>query len=488
MADGRSKDVPASSDLVPGWRAILTPQHAANLAVVCLGVWLHAADSLLVATMLPTIVADIGGSALIAWTIALYQVGTIVAGAASALLALRRGVRASMAGAAVLFAIGCVVSAMAPTMPVMLAGRLMQGLGGGGLVALAFVSVSILFPRPLIPRVIAAISALWGLSAFMGPLVGGLFVELGFWRGGFWVFAAQAFLLAILIPLLVRDAGEPERNREALARERLPWRRLAVLSAGIVAVAAAGIDVGPWRSPLFVGLGLGLLVWFLALDAGRGNDRLLPRRPISLRHPVGAGLTMIIAFFAAAVPIAVYGPLLIIGLHGASALVAGYVIACSSIGWTLAAVVVAGLAERHDRTMVLIGMLVISASVVAFLIVVPIGPVWLIAMVALAEGAGFGMAWTFILRRMTALAEPGEQERAASALPTLQAFGLAIGAAYVGILANAAGLVDQAGPSVLTSVSYWLFAGCLPLAALGLVACACFLRPAAVDQGREPAV
>jgi hypothetical protein len=56
----------------PGWPAV---------AVLCLGVWLHAADSLLAATVMPSAVAEIGGVAFIYWTVALYQLGSIVAGA-----------------------------------------------------------------------------------------------------------------------------------------------------------------------------------------------------------------------------------------------------------------------------------------------------------------------------------------------------------------------------------------------------------------------
>ena len=160
-------------DAPVGWTDILTRRHGPALALVCLGVWLHAANGLLVATMLPALVAEIGGAALVGWTISLYEIGTILTGAASGLLATRHGVRLPMSVAAAVFAAGCAVSALAPAMSVVLAGRLLQGLGGGGLMALAFVATGVLFPRPLIPRAIAAMSALWGVSAFLGPLIGG---------------------------------------------------------------------------------------------------------------------------------------------------------------------------------------------------------------------------------------------------------------------------------------------------------------------------
>ena len=138
-------------DAPVGWTDILKRRHGPALALVCLGVWLHAANGLLVATMLPALVAKIGGAALVGWTISLYEIGTILTGAASGLLATRHGVRLPMSVAAAVFAAGCAVSALAPAMSVVLAGRLLQGLGGGGLMALAFVATGVLFPRPLIP-------------------------------------------------------------------------------------------------------------------------------------------------------------------------------------------------------------------------------------------------------------------------------------------------------------------------------------------------
>ena len=153
-----------------GWRELLTREHAPALFLVCTGVWLHAADSLIVATMMPAIVAEIGGQTLIGWSVALYEVGSIVAGAASGVLALRYGVRVPMGWAAALFAIGCAISALAPAMWVVLLGRWVQGIGGGGLVALSFVAAGVFFPPRLIPRALAAVSLLWSTSAFLGPL------------------------------------------------------------------------------------------------------------------------------------------------------------------------------------------------------------------------------------------------------------------------------------------------------------------------------
>lgn len=460
------------------WRDILTREHGASLAVVCLGVWLHAADALLVSTMMPAIVAEIGGINLMPWTVALYEIGSIVAGAASGLLALRYGLRLPMAAAAVLFAAGCAVSAIAPEMWVLLAGRLFQGFGGGGLMALSFVSVGLLFPRRLIARAMGVVSTIWAVSAFLGPLIGGLFVELASWRLGFWFFAVQAVFLALWMA-----ARSAQIKPEETATDRFPILRLLWLSAGVMSIAYAGIEISLLRTPAFVVAGIICLIVFLRLDARRAANRLLPLNPISLRNPLGAALTMILCFTAATIAMSIYGPLLMTRLHGVSVLVAGYVLAVEAVAWAGTAALLAGTPERRDPQMILTGMLLVTASILGFAYSVAAGPIWLIACFAALQGCGFGMAWTFILRRATALAPQGETQRVSAAIPTVQRLGYALGAAYAGIIANAADIGAPGATAFFDTVATTVFLACLPLAVLGLVATAAFVRPvSSADQ------
>lgn len=456
----------SNSEGVPvGWNEILTRHYGPPLALVCMGVWLHAADSLLVATMMPALVAEIGGEALVAWTVALYEIGTILTGAASGLLAMRYGVRLPMGGAAILFAAGCATSAMAPVMWVVLMGRLLQGFGGGGLMALSFVATGLMFPKHLIPRAMAAVSALWGVSAFLGPLIGGLFVEYADWRSGFWFFGFQALALStwVAFGLKIRERPAQDENGSSVSTPRL-----VLLGVGVVLIAYGGVEVAPLRTASFVLAGIVCMIGFLMLDGRSDLTRLLPPRPFNLGTPVGSALVMILGMSIATIAMTAYGPLLVVIMHGASALVAGYIVACSSIGWTIAAVAVSGSAERHDLKFIAAGMVVVTASILGFLYSVPNGPVWLIALFAAMEGAGFGMAWTFILRQTTVLAPARETQRIAGSIPTVQRLGYAIGAAYVGIVANAAGFADAVDMEDTANAAKAIFASCLPFAALGL--------------------
>ena len=454
------------------WRQMLTGQYAPSLALICLAVWLHAADSTLIATLIPVITQDIGGVNLIPWSVALYEIGSIVAGAASGLLAINYGLRKPMAIAAAVFSVGCIMSAMAPEMWVLLLGRVLQGFGGGGLVALSFVAMNTLFPKSLVPSALAFVSMMWGSSAFLGPLIGGVFASYASWRHAFWFFAIAAILLAIWILKRVQTQV-PEESQN---KERFPLFRLVFLTLGVLCIAYAGAEISPIRTPILVIVGLLLLAWFLHKDSLSKQSRLLPLNPISLRQPLSSGLTMILCFAIASIAITVYGPYLMTKIYGISVITAGYIVACSSIGWSIAAVAVAKLDERFDRRMVIIGMLTLSFSIFGFVYSVPNGPIWLVAVFALIEGAGFGMAWTFILRLATTIADDTEKERVAAALPTVHRAGYAIGAAYIGIVANSAGLDTATEAEGVASATFWIFVSCLPFALIGLVAAYSFIK------------
>lgn len=471
---------PAPADSFVSWGEFLARIDRVQLALVCLAVWLHAADSLVIATMLPAMVAEIGGAEFVGWTISLYEIGSIVAGAASALLTLRFGLRLPMTAAAALFGLGCAVSAVAPAMAEVLAGRVLQGLGGGGLVSMAFVAINTSFPRRYVARSLAAVSALWGMSAFLGPLMGGLFVEHLTWRAGFWFFALQAGALALWI--FARANPVPDGREAALPR--FPAMRLALLAAAIVLIASGGIVVEPMRTAELVMAGaasLGLFVW---RDGRATGDRLLPAGAADPRGIAGATLLMVLAFSMATIPITAFGPILMTRIHGLSALTIGYIVACSSIGWTILAVAVSGAPERFDPALVAGGMAIVTLSILGFLQAVPRGPVWLIVVAALLEGGGFGMAWTFILRRATALSAPGEATRLAGALPTVQRLGYALGAAYTGIVANASGFLTMQTPDEAASVARIVFLACLPLAGIGVVALGGFVWPGRASARR----
>ena len=98
------------------------------------------------------------------------------------------------------------------------------------------------------------------------------------------------------------------------------------------------------------------------------------------------------------------------------------------------------------------------------------GPVWAVVLLSIAQGAGFGMLWGFLIRRVVAAAPETERDSASSAMPTTQQIAFALGAALAGIVANMAGFAESGAAETMQTVAIWVFASFVPLAAFGAAA------------------
>ena len=445
------------------WRALVTDGRLPRFALICVGMWLTAADTLMTATIMPSVAADIGGYAWFGWAVAVFLLGSILAGATSGRLSTRIGLRPAMALAGGAYAIGCLISAAAPTIIVFLLGRLAQGIGGGWVVGLCYVAVSRLFPQPLWPRVISAISGVWGVATLLSPLIGGLFAQAGLWRDAFWFFAVQGALFIVAALMLITRHASPSQDSEGAA----PIAQLIPLSFGVVAIAAAGLVTDAAQAAGLGAAGLLLVGLFLWLDL-HAATALLPRSAADPRGAIGAGLLMIASLGAATASFTVYGPAIMQALYGASPVVAGYVLGGEALAWTATALIFAGAGDV--RLKIRLGAVMVAVGVASLAVVMPRGPLPLIGACALTMGAGFGLSWAFIAGRVVANAPPAEEALASSSIPTTQMIGTAVGAAASGAIANLLGFGGGIDAGKAASGGFWLFAVFTPLAAVGCLA------------------
>ncbi|MEQ9490593.1 MAG: MFS transporter [Alphaproteobacteria bacterium] len=461
-------DVPGDDTAPAGWMEIWRSGHVARFMVLCFGVWLHAADFALVATLLPDAVIEIGGAYLLNWNVALYQLGSIVAGVSTGILAIRYGLARSLIYGAAVYVVGCALSAIAPNMETILAGRVLQGLGGGFLVALVLVGVNDIFPSRMAPRVLAVVSIVWGSSAFIGPLIGGVFAEFGLWRAGFWAFGAQGIVFILAVWFCLRDV-----DKISTTAIKLPVRRLILLSLSVIAISWAGaISEAGRTDPMVYALaiaGLVMLILFFTQDGRAGDSRLLPRRAVDIRTRTGAGVALVLFFATATIPFTVYGPLLLKVLYGIGPLQAGYILALGSIAWTVGAVTFSGVSRTREGWVIVVGALLIAVSTIGLALAVPERGVLAILPFLFLEGAGFGMAYAFIVRRVVEDVRTDDRERAAAAMATVQEMGYALGAAACGIVANVAGFAEGISVVAARQSGFWLFAAFVPFGVLSVV-------------------
>ena len=433
-----------------GWRALLSRHWLAPLAVMLGGILLHSMNVLLLATVLPSIVADLGGAAMMSWPTTAYLASSILASACTGLVTAKLGAGRAFALGAALFCAGTLVCAFAPTMAVVVTGRFAQGFGGGLLSALSYVLVRQVFPSELWPRVFALLAGVWGISVLVGPLVGGVFADYGHWRDAFFAVAALAILLAVLALVALPRAAAVEERRAAV-----PVGRVAIVSLGIIAISGAAIMQTPLAKAGMIATAIVLLALALRLDR-RADNRLLPSDAFSLRSATGAGLWVILLLSIAFSPMSIYGPLFLQRLHGFSPLSAGYMVATSSMAWTVAAMLIASASGPWPARLILAGPLATAAGLFGVGLMMPTGPIVGLPFPIAAIGGGAGLCWAFLVQRVMHGARTGDEDSAAAAAATVQQVGIAFGAAAAGLIANAIGLQSGLDPTAILRGATWV--------------------------------
>jgi len=456
------------------WRDLARDGRLPRFALLCLGIWLNAADSLVTSTIMPSVAADIGGYEFFAWPVAAYLLGAIVAGASAGRLTEIVGLRAALFGAALVYAGGCVAGALAPGMAAFLAGRLLQGAGAGWIVGLVYGAVNAGFPKALWTRVLAAVSGVWGVATLLGPLLGGLFAEAGLWRMLFWLFASQAVAFAGATLLLV-----PRTRARDLPR-KLPLARLVLLSLAVLLIGTAGIADRLVAAIAMIVAGLALLLLFVRLDKHASVSLMPPQLgdPASIS---GAGYLMMFLANVSSVGFVIYGAALLQKIYGLSPLASGYAIATEAMSWTVCALMVAGAPVRRQAFFIRLGASCILAGIALLGVAMPSGHLAFVIACAILLGAGFGLCWSFSIRRIFESLSDSERALGSSAVPAVQIVGGAVGAAIAGTIANLLGMTHGMDAAGALRIATWLFVALIPVAFLAWLSALRFSAPSRGD-------
>jgi len=420
-----------------GWSDILTSERLPALAVLLGGVLLHSVNVLIVATVLPSLVEEVGGATMMSWPTTAFLASSILAATCTGLLTVAIGARTAFCAGALIFGVGALVCAHAASMGHFIAGRFVQGFGGGLLAAVAYILVRSTFPEPAWPRVLALISGAWSVSILVGPLAGGLFARNGEWRS---VFIGVTVLAVLLAAAAVRTLPRAPRE-SAAALPRVPGARVALICLAIVALSSAAVMDAPLVKAGLIALTLAALAIMLRLNRSAAV-RLLPSDAFSLRSVTGVGLWSTLLLAIAYSPLQIFVPLFLQRLHGFDPLAAGYAVAAASLGWTIAAIAVAGLSHVWSRRMPILGPALMAIGLLGVGALGASGPIAGLLSAIVLVGLGIGMCWAFVAQRVMGGAAREEATIAASAMPTVQQVGLALGGAAAGLVANMAGLSD----------------------------------------------
>jgi MFS family permease len=456
----------ATTTASASWADLLSGRNGIRSMALAGGTALHAINVYVVTTIMPSIVHDIGGLTYYAWNTTLFVVASIVGATLAAALAGRLGGKGAYLLALAVFSAGALVCAGAPSMPWMLAGRTLQGLGGGVLVSLAYVLIRQVFEPALWSRAMGLVSAMWGIATLSGPAIGGVFAQLGEWRWAFWS------LLPVVAALAGIVLGWLPSGHAAGARAAVPGGRLALLAASVLAVSVASLAEA--RLLQCAGIAASLLLAALIVRADRhAAARLLPTgayAPSRLR-----ALYLVIALLVIGSTVEIFVPYFLQTILGYEPLAAGYLTAVMAGGWSFGSMLSAGRGSAFGARCIRLGpaLMAVALAALAWLLQQPIervqGPGFAALCVFLAGvGLGIGLAWPHLLTRLLEAAPAEEGALASSSISTVQLYAMSLGAAVAGWVANAAGLGDPGGVPGARAAALWLLGGFAVLVALGL--------------------
>ena len=421
-------------------------------------IFLAATQSLAVTTVMPLVSADLGGAELyavaFAGPLATSVIGMVAVGACCD----RTDPVLPLTTAVALFVAGLIIAGTAPGMEVLVAGRLIQGLGTGGQTVALYVVVARVYPAILHGRVFAAFSAAWVIPSIVGPFLAGLVAEQWHWR---WVFLGVAVLTLIafamvFLRLRIFPMGNDDPSRAPVAA-RLAWATL--VAAGALTLSLAGIAGA--LAPLVVLLAL--VVIALAVRP------LLPPGTLRARRGLPSVVLMRALIAGSLFGAEIYIPYLLMDQYRFSATTAGLGLTSAAVLWAAGAEVQGRVGDRLGNTRItLIGtaLLVSATATAAVTAAAGASPVLIIAGWALA-GAGMGLIYPRLTVLTLAYSTPQNQGFNSAALSISDSVGSSASIAVMGLVFVALSASEVAFPVVFVLATALALLALLPGLRLG---------------------
>lgn len=395
---------------------------------------LIAIDSTILATAVPTIVADLGGFSSFPWLFSIYLLTQAVSVPIYSKLADTIGRKPVVLLGVGLFAIGSLLCAVAWSMPALIAFRAIQGLGAGAVQPMAVTIAGDIYSVAERAKVQGYIASVWGISAVVGPTLGGAFAQFLTWH---WIFLVNLPLCVAAGWLLVRFLDETVERRS----HAIDWAGGLLLTGSMSLLILAMLEGGnawAWDSPLSVGAfatGAAMLVAFVLVER-RASEPVLPlwvlsRRLLLTTALIGLGVGVVL------MGVTTYVPTYLEALLGVTPLVSGLTLATLTIGWPIAATLSGRIYLRIGfRRTVLIGVTILIAAASTLAVTSQTASVLVVGLCCFVMGLGLGLIASPSLIAAQSSVGWGERGVVTGANMFARAIGSAVGVAVLGAVVN----------------------------------------------------
>jgi len=405
----------------------------AVVAAVMLANFLAAVDVSIIGTAMPTIIGTLGGLPIMSWVFSAFLLASTVTVPVYGKLADLFGRKIIFNLSCLVLLIGSVLCGLSQDMIQLIVFRAIQGLGAGGIMAVAATIIGDIFSVEERGRVQGLFSAVWGVSAVIGPLFGGLIIEFLSWE---WVFYINVPIALVAMLVLWRALHENIEKK----RHKIDYMGSITLTISMTALLLALLNGGneyAWNSPEILSLfGTAAVVFGLFLwNEARVEEPLLPLDLFKNRTIAIAALTNLL-IGGVLMGVSSYMPSYVQGVLGGTATQAGMVLTPLSLGWPLATFFIGSRLTRWGfRKTALLGMVLIAGSALA--LNVSYSDIWQPMVILFFMGMGMGLAVLAFLVAVQSAVEWNRRGVATASLQFIRSLGSAIGVAVMGAVMNA---------------------------------------------------
>lgn len=404
------------------------------LASIMLASFLGAIEGTIVSTAMPAIAGDLGGFSLYSWVFSSYLLMVTVSVLIYGKLADLFGRKPVIVFGILLFMVGSLLCGFSDSMEMLILFRFVQGVGAGAIGPIATTIVGDLYKGKERGKVQGYLSSVWGISAVLGPVIGGIFVEQLSWHYIFWMNLPLGLLsllgfIVFFHEEAVRKKGPVDYGGAillfvsvtslmiVLIQGGIFWDWLSVEVFGLTSIFLGGVALFVYRAFRLEGAMIPLFLW--------------QQKSILIANLVSLFTGVIL------IGISAYLPTYVQGIMGRGPTIAGFTLTVMSIGWPIASTLAGKLVFSVGfRLVSLLGGLFLVAGSMFFLFLTPDrGPLWA-AFGSFFTGIGMGLTSTaFIVSIQTTVSR--EQRGIATALNMfMRNMGNAIGAAFMGGILN----------------------------------------------------
>ncbi len=402
------------------------------LAACLMATFMAAVESSIVATAMPTIVADLGGFELFSWVFAVYLLTQAVSIPVYGRLADIYGRKKVFYFGAGLFLVGSTLCGFAHSMVALILFRALQGFGGGGVQPISMTILGDIYTPTERAHVQGLVSSVFGVSAILGPSLGAFLVEHVSWHYIFWVNLPIGAAAIIMIATFLQEPGGHNPRRidylgSVLMMAAMTALMMVLVQASSLPTATLWI-VGVIGSAAFVGL----IVHELNIPE--------PMLPLELwrQHRI-----IVVGSFGGAVIAAVmtgvsaFLPTYVQGAMGRSALAGGLVLGAMSVTWAVASFFGGRLMVRTTyRLTAVLGTLCLVAGTAVLIALTPERGVAWASAGSLLIGIGMGLCNTTFIVSIQAAVPWHQRGAATSSCMFLRFVGQSLGAASFGAVLN----------------------------------------------------